>query len=348
MKRALLFLVILAVALVVALVFRVEQLRAGSRGAVGGSGTIEGVEVNVTSRVEARIAKVHVHEGDMVREGDVLVELDSSEADAELQQAVAQLRQAQAGLEAARANAESANRNAAAAHGNISAAESQLAALQSQEALARSVLERDEALLSQGIVSQATVDVERSKHDVLVKQVSAQEAAHHSSRDQAQAMSAAGRAAGDQALVAEHNVEVAQAGVASAEVRMRECKLVAPRRGMVASRNFEPGEEVQPGAAILTLTDVSEARTRFFLPNDDLAEAAPGRKVTVVADAYPGEIFSGKILSVSPRAEFTPRNVQTRQDRERLVYAVQVSVPNPSLKLRAGMPVEVRIGGKPQ
>jgi HlyD family secretion protein len=112
---------------------------------------------------------------------------------------------------------------------------------------------------------------------------------------------------------------------------------------MVATRALEPGEAVVPGSVILTLTDLSEARTRFYLPNDALGLAAPGVRVRVVADAYPKETFSGTIYYVSPRAEFTPRNVQTRADRERLVYAVQVRLPNADGRLRSGMPVEVTL-----
>ena len=81
------------------------------------------------------------------------------------------------------------------------------------------------------------------------------------------------------------------------------------------------------------------------LENDGLAIQQPGRKARVVADAYPGQTFEGIIFYVSPRAEFTPRNVQTREDRERLVYSVEVRVPNADMRLRAGMPVEVAIEG---
>jgi HlyD family secretion protein len=94
---------------------------------------------------------------------------------------------------------------------------------------------------------------------------------------------------------------------------------------------------------VLTISDVAEARTRFYLPDAELAAAAPGRKVMVRADPYPGQVFEGTIFYVSPRAEFTPRNVQTREDRERLVYAVEVRIPNTDLRLREGMPVEVAI-----
>jgi len=164
-------------------------------------------------------------------------------------------------------------------------------------------------------------------------------------KNQAGALSAAGTEAKSKAVAAGDSVMAARSAVAGAVVAVSECQLLAPRNAMVVSRNFEPGEAVQPGTNVLSLTDVTEARTRFYLPNAELAAAAPGRKVHVVADAYPGQSFEGTIFYVSPRAEFTPRNVQTREDRERLVYSVEVRIPNADMRLRSGMPVEVAIEG---
>lgn len=345
MKRVLTVILLLAAALVVALTIRVRQLRAAGHGPAGGTGVIEGVDVNVTSRIATRIAKVNVREGDVVKQGDVLVELECAEAEAGLAETTARLDAAEASFQASHASSRSADRSAAAAHGNITAADSQLAALEAQQKLASIELHRAESLLEQGAATVSAVDDARSRYQTLLSQVAAQRASAGMARDQAGAFLSAGSASKAQALAARSNIEVARAAVARAQITARECTLTAPRDGMVASRNLEPGEAVQPGSVMLTLTDVSEARTRFYLPNNDLAAAAPGRKVKVVADAYPGQTFGGTIFYVSPRAEFTPRNVQTREDRERLVYAVEVRIPNVDMRLRSGMPVEVTIEG---
>jgi HlyD family secretion protein len=113
----------------------------------------------------------------------------------------------------------------------------------------------------------------------------------------------------------------------------------------VQARNFEPGEVVLPGSRVLTVVDLDEVRSTFYLPNAELAAAASGKRVSVHADPYPGEVFPGTIRHVSSKAEFTPRNVQTREDRDRLVYGVEVTIPNPGRKLRPGMPVEAVIEG---
>ncbi len=345
MKRALILIGVLAVGLLVALVLRVRHLRAAEHGPAGGSGVIEGVDVNVTSRIAARITKVNVREGDIVKPGDVLVELDCIDQSAAFTQARAQLAAAQENLQAALSNASSASQNASGASQNVGAARSQVDVLKAQEELARVDLARTEELVKSGTLSQSALDEARSKDLALLSQIAGQNDLESMNKNQAGALWASGAGAKSQVAAARDKVTDATAGVARADIGVTECKLLAPRNAMVVTRNLEPGEAVQAGTNVLALTDVMEARTRFYLPNAELAAAAPGRKARVVADAYPGQTFEGTIFYVSPRAEFTPRNVQTREDRERLVYAVEVRIPNADMRLRSGMPVEVEIEG---
>ena len=81
----------------------------------------------------------------------------------------------------------------------------------------------------------------------------------------------------------------------------------------------------------------------FYLPNAELGSARVGARATVEADAWPGETFEGNVVTVGSKAEFTPRNIQTRTDRDRLVYPIEVRIPNPDMRLRPGMPVEVTL-----
>ena len=345
MKRALILIGILAAALLIALVLRVRHLRAAEHGPAGGSGVIEGVDVNATSRIATRITKVNVREGDIVKKGDLLVELLCTEQEASFNQANAELKAAQANMHGAQANATSAAQNASGGTQNINVARSQVEVLKAQEDLARVDLARNEELVKSGALPQASLDEARSKDVALRNQIAEQNALELMVKNQAGALQATGTGARSQAAAAQDNVTAATAAVARAQTSVDECKLLAPRDAMVVSRNLEPGEAVQAGTSVLSMTDVTEGRTRFYLPNSELAASAPGRKVRVVADAYPGQTFAGTIFYVSPRAEFTPRNVQTREDRERLVYAVEVRIPNADMRLRSGMPVDVSIEG---
>ncbi|MGA3122950.1 MAG: HlyD family efflux transporter periplasmic adaptor subunit [Polyangiaceae bacterium] len=345
MKRALILISILAGGLLVALLLLVRHLRAAEHGPAGGSGVIEGVDVNATSRIAARIVKLNVREGDMVKQGDVLVELDCTEAEATLSQLKAQFAAEQSSHQAAQSNVKSASQNATGASQNVTAARSQIDVLKAQEELSRIDLTRTEQLVERGTLSASALDEARSKELAVENQIAEQHAIESMIQHQAGALWASGTEAKSRAVAAQDSVDAARAAVLGAQVTVSECKLLAPRDAMVVSLNFRPGEAVQPGTNVIALTDVTEGRTRFYLPNAELAAAAPGRKVQVVADAYPGQIFEGTIFYVSPRAEFTPRNVQTREDRERLVYAVELRIPNADMRLRSGMPVEIAIEG---
>jgi HlyD family secretion protein len=157
-------------------------------------------------------------------------------------------------------------------------------------------------------------------------------------RHQTQATRAQAEAAGAQ-------VRAAEAAVARARLLAGECEVRAPRDAEVATLPHEAGELVSPGAILVRLVDLSEVTATFYLPNAELGTVRPGARAVVVADAFPGEEFAGTVRTVALEAEFTPRNIQTRTDRDRLVYPIEVVVENRDGKLRAGMPVQVSLPG---
>jgi membrane fusion protein YbhG len=167
--------------------------------------------------------------------------------------------------------------------------------------------------------------------------------------DQTQASAAGLRhqteAARSQAAAAAAQVRAAEAAVARARLLAGECELRAPRAAEVAILPHEAGELVSPGAVLVRLVDLSEVTATFYLPNAEVGAVKPGARAVVVADAWPKEEFEGKVRTVALEAEFTPRNIQTRTDRDRLVYPVEVVVQNRDGKLRAGMPVQVTLPG---
>jgi len=167
--------------------------------------------------------------------------------------------------------------------------------------------------------------------------------------DQTQA-SAAGlghqtEAAEAQAAAAAAQVRAAEAAVARVRLLAGECEIRAPRAAEVATLPHEAGELVAPGALLVRLVDLSDVKATFYLPNAEIGAVKPGARAIVVADAWPGEEFEATVRTVALEAEFTPRNIQTRTDRDRLVYPIEVAVKNRDGKLRAGMPVQVTLPG---
>jgi HlyD family secretion protein len=345
MKRILVVLALLVLALGIALYVRMRKLEAYKHAPSGGSGTIEGTELDITARMGARIQKVHVKEGDEVQAGQVLVELDCSEPDAMLAEARARLLVARTQVDSARASAAAAAGSANAAHFSAAAAAAQAQAADTDRSNLSREAERISALYTSGAISSSQMDQVDTRATGVSHQVQALLASEKAARARVGSAWQAQHAAHAQTAAAEAGVKAVEAAVRRAEVAAHECRLLAPRQGVVQTRNFEPGEVVLPGSRVLTVVDLDEVRSTFYLPNAELAAAAAGRAVTVHADPYPGEAFPGTILHVSSKAEFTPRNVQTREDRDRLVYAVAVVLPNPGRKLRPGMPVDVIIDG---
>jgi HlyD family secretion protein len=130
-----------------------------------------------------------------------------------------------------------------------------------------------------------------------------------------------------------------------ADVHMSWCQITSPISGTVLSRYHEPGEWVVPGIKILTLANIRNIWAFIYVPQPDVAKLKPGMKLTAKLPEMPTRTFSGTILKINDEAEFTPKNVQTRQERERLVYGVKVSFlgANDDETLKPGMTIEITL-----
>ncbi len=357
MKRAGAFFVVLVVGLSVALYLKLRQQRLDAERPPGGSATIEGVEVDVVSRLATRIVAIHVDEGDSVKKGDLLVELDCREPEAMLAQAEAGVagtlvakHASTVGVEVAEQGVAAAQRKTRAARAQVSASEAHQRMLAVQLDAAKRSSERVEKVHARGAASEQVLDRINTEVAGLDQQIAALQASVDAADAQAAALATGVTAARKQVALARIKAEgaeteqiAASAARDRAAVAVSECRLVAPRDGYVQTRNFEPGEVVMPGSRILTLVDTREVDATFYLPNQELDAAKVGRPVSVHADPYPDQRFDGAISRVAVSAEFTPRNVQTREDRDRLVYAVEVKIPNQEGLLRPGMPVEISV-----
>jgi len=309
----------------------------------GGSGEIEGTIVDLSSRVGARVLEVKVREGETVKAGDLLLTLDCSDPAAQLAEARARLAAARAQASAALASRESAGRTRAAASASRDAAAAQAEALTAQRDAAERQAKRLEGLTAD--VAASAIDQTQATATGLARQADAARAQTAAGDAQARAAELAIRAAGSQAEAAEAQVKAAEAAVTRLELLVGECQVRAPRAAEVGKLPHEAGELVGAGATLVRLVDLSEPTATFYLPNAEVGAVKPGARAELVADAFPGEKFEGIVKTVSLEAEFTPRNIQTRTDRDRLVYPVEVAVKNRDGKLRAGMPVQVTIAG---
>jgi HlyD family secretion protein len=145
----------------------------------------------------------------------------------------------------------------------------------------------------------------------------------------------------------EQEVEAARAQAASAraaldlaDIQLAHAELRAPFAGVVVSRNVEPGEVVAPGREVLSIADLSVVDLKVFVGEPEIGKVRPGQPVDVKIDTFPDKTYPGQVAYISPQAEFTPKIIQTRKERVKLVYLVKISVPNPNSELKSGMPAD--------
>lgn len=288
-------------------------------------GNIDVRQVNLAFKVEGRIETLAVDEGDRVEAGKVLATLDARYFEDDLRLARAQRDNQKAVLERLE-------------HGSrpeeISEARAALAECQAVLENARRALERRASLVEKGTVTREEYDNARAAHaEARARQQTAEEALRLAEIGPRREDIDAARA----------GLRAQEASVSQAERRLADSRLIAPVAGIILTRAREVGAIVQPGETVFTLTLTSPVWVRTYVSETELGRVVPGMEAEVITDGNPRRIFRGHVGFISPTAEFTPKTVETRELRTRLVYRLRVVVQDPRGDLRQGMPVTVRL-----
>lgn len=143
--------------------------------------------------------------------------------------------------------------------------------------------------------------------------------------------------------IAQAKVHKAEATLHILEVLRKKMTLRAPCDGIITSRAVEVGELAEPGRPLLTIADLSEVTLTVYVPETQIGLVKLGQRAVVTVDSYPGRGFPGRVTYIADQAEFTPRNVQTKEERVNIVFAVKITLPNPEGRLKPGMPADVLI-----
>ncbi|MEA2008500.1 MAG: efflux RND transporter periplasmic adaptor subunit [Chloroflexota bacterium] len=140
---------------------------------------------------------------------------------------------------------------------------------------------------------------------------------------------------------AEKMVAQAEAALSLVEIQLEKLTITAPVSGVIMIRNIEPGELVAPGQSVMTIGQLDELRVTVYIPENIYGQVSVGDSAKLSVDSFPDEEFEATVLRISDEAEYTPRNVQTKEDRSTTVYAIELSVTDPDAKLKPGMPTDV-------
>jgi HlyD family secretion protein len=302
------------------------------------SGYVEATDVRVAAKVAGRVASVAVREGQRVTAGQVLVTLATTDADlaiarasADRAQAVAQLRLLQAGSRAE----------------DIHQAEAQVAAAESDRRAADADLasaKADEVRFQQLIAARS--GAQKQLDDAIARrQISEARLRASMDRSAAAAAQLARLRAGarpEELDAARARVAAADAMIATLENDKTEAVILSPSDGTVTSRLIEPGELATPRAPLIVIVDLDHAWANVYVGEPLVPSLRVDAPVQIATDA--GDTLTGRIAFISPQAEFTPRNVQTADERAKLVYRVKVLVDNSKGLLKPGMSVTADFG----
>jgi len=341
------------------------------------SGTIEADEIHVGSKVGGRIAAVPVKEGQEVKAGDALIRFEAYDLEARKADAVAAIAQADSAYQKAlngsrpeeiaqaKAQAEAAWMNLEMARNGprnqeIEASRADLKAADADYEVAKATLARVERLVREGVQSRQEYDNAKAAFDRASGQ-------RESARQKLNLLLAGTRteevqraereyrqAAANYQLVqhgtrkediaaAKAQLERMRAALQQIETQLTELEVKAPADAFIEVLRVRPGDLINPSSPVATLVELNRLWVRVYVPEPELGHVQLGKEVSVTVDTFKGESFKGTIEEISSRGEFTPRNVQTRDERQHQVFAVRVRLDNSSHRLRAGMAADVSI-----
>jgi HlyD family secretion protein len=290
-------------------------------------GNVDIREVDLGFRVSGKLLQMNFEEGDAVKKGDILAVLDDEPYRNELAVAAARVARAEVQLQ----KLENGSRTQ-----EIKVAEAKVREAESVFNNALREYNRQKALLSTNSTSQQSLDQVKASSD--------EAKARLNSAKESLALVKEGFRSED-ILAGRKELQETKAKYKVAETLLADTTLIAPNDGMLITRIHEPGTIVAAGTPVYTLSLRNPVYVRAYVAEPDLGKVAPGTKVEITTDST-DSTYSGTIGFISPRAEFTPKNVETADLRTDLVYRLRIVAEDPENGLRQGMPVTIRLAGQ--
>jgi HlyD family secretion protein len=325
MKRALAWAILAAVLVVVATVVATRRAREPG-GGLTASGTVEATDAQLGFKAAGRIESIAVREGDPVLAGVELARLDGVEMAARRAQAQAQVAAAIAAL----AELEHGFRTE-----EVSQARAAHAAAVERVRDAERDRARNERLFTAGAVSREALDKSSMAHEIAKRE-------EERSAEQLRLMEAGPRR--ERIAAARAHLAEAEARLRAADAEIENLALRSAFDGVVTVRHREPGEVVAAGAPVVTVMNPDDRWVRIFIREDRIGAVHLGQPATITADTYPDRTYPGEVVFIASEAEFTPKSVQTSEERVKLVYALKVRITgDPSRDLKPGVPADVRL-----
>lgn len=281
-------------------------------GFASGNGRIEATEVDVDAKIAERIRTVTVHEGDLVHPGQLLVQMDTDVL-------MAQRREAEAQLQSALADVETAQSQLAQRRADKTAAIAVIAQRKAELDAAQKLFLRTQALAPKDFVTVQALDNARADFK-------SKEAAVSTAVANAAAADAAVSSATSEVLDARAKVDAERATVQRIQANINDSELRSTVYGRVQYRVAEPGEVLPSGGRVLNLVNLSDVYMTFFLPDKVAGQVAVGAEARIVLDAFPQIVIPATVTFVSSVAQFTPKTVETEEERQKLTFRIKCQI----------------------
>ncbi|MCV3766194.1 HlyD family secretion protein [Rhizobium sp. TRM95796] len=281
-------------------------------GVAAGNGRIEAVEIDVAAKSAGRVASLEVKEGDFVHLDQILARIDTQQLEAQKRQAEADLRRAVIGVDTAKSQVQQRLAEKRAYEATVAQRQAQLDA-------AAKRLVRSEKLTQTNTVALQVLDDDRATAAGARAALAAAEAS-------VAAADAAIGAARALVVDAEAAVDAGRAAIDSVDTQIRDGVLKAPRDGRVQYVVAEPGEVVASGGRVVNMVDLTDVYMTFFLPSELAGKLALGAEARLVLDAAPQYVIPATVSFVSDVAQFTPKTVETEEERQKLMFRVRAHI----------------------
>jgi len=297
------------------------------------SGTIETTQANLSFQVPGRVVKVNVQEGQSVTKDQIIAELDREEFESRYEQAKANLDRAQKTKKQLETMLEISRKTLPS---EVARAKANVQSTRDTLRDAEKNYKRFEDLFSKGVITEKERDGMKLTYEVAQSRLAESESVLNLAQGNLTKIDAVKQ----DIEVATAQINSVNASLSQASIQLAYTQLKSPMDGVITSRNIEPGETVNSGREVITISDLSRVDLKIFIDETEIGKVRPGQKVDVKIDTFPGKTYTGTVSFISPEGEFTPKIIQTKKERVKLVYLVKVSIENPNFELKAGMPAD--------
>ncbi|MBX7045718.1 MAG: efflux RND transporter periplasmic adaptor subunit [Ignavibacteria bacterium] len=292
---------------------------------ISSTGTIESVNVTVSSKVAGQISELNFKEGDKVKEGDLLLTINHDLLDI-------QLRQAQAGVDLAQAQYNLVKNGATK---NDIRIQSDLVE-QARINLDATKTERDRAenLYRENTITKQQYDNAVSRYDLSASQ-------YQTAKDNLTKIKNIARP--EDIESARANLNKAISAYDMLKQNIADCSVYAPASGIISKKFIEKGEIVNPQSSLLKISNLETVNLIIYVSETELGKVKLNETADVTVDSYKDKVYKGKVIFISPDAEFTPKNIQTKDERTKLVFGIKLEIQNPQFDLKPGMPADAKL-----